>query len=60
MIGCSNKKGENSPAKIAFEQKKKKPRLKFNTGLALTSCSTFEQLGPDFEHSLVDRNKDYF
>ena len=42
MIGYS-KKIEKIIQENAFDKKKKKPRLKFNPGLALTS---FEQLGP--------------
>ena len=39
MIGCSKKNRENYPGKC-FEQKKNKPRLKFNPGLALIGLRT--------------------
>ena len=39
MIGCSKKKRESYPGK-RFERKKKKPRLKFNPGLALIGLRT--------------------
>ena len=39
MIGCSKKNRENY-RENAFEQKKKKPRLKFNPGLALIGLRT--------------------
>ena len=35
MIGCSKKNRENYQPENAFEQKKKKPRIKFNPGLAI-------------------------
>ena len=44
FVECS-KKIEEIMLGNAFEQKKKKPRLKFNTGLALILLA-FEQLGP--------------
>ena len=39
MIGCSKKNRENYPEN-AFEQKKNKPRLKFNLGSALIRLRT--------------------
>ena len=39
MSGCSKGNRENHPEN-AFERKKKKPRLKFNPGLALTGLRT--------------------
>ena len=35
MIGCSKKNRENYQPENVFEQKKKKPRIKFNLGLAI-------------------------
>ena len=40
MIGCSKKNRENYQPENAFEQKKKKPRLKFNPGLAVIGLWT--------------------
>ena len=40
MIGCSKKNRENYHPENAFEQKRKKPRLKFNPGLAVISLWT--------------------
>ena len=47
LVECS-KKIEKIILGNAFEQKKKKPRLKFNPGLALILLA-FEQLGPGLE-----------
>ena len=47
LVECS-KKIEKIILRNAFEQKKKKPRLKFNPGLALILLA-FEQLGPGLE-----------
>ena len=47
LVDCS-KKIEKIILGNAFEQKKKKPRLKFNPGLALILLA-FEQLGPGLE-----------
>ena len=40
MIGCSKKNRENYQPENAFEQKKKKPRLKFNPGLSVIGLCT--------------------
>ena len=49
MIGCSKKNRENYPGKC-FEQKKEKPRLKFNPGLALIALRA---TGPCVNNQLV-------
>ena len=43
MIGYSKNNRENYPKTDAFHTKKKKPRLKFSPGLALTGLLT---IGP--------------